>query len=80
MALIFELLGGAWPGGAVVGKLTSGNWGNLVVAIEPGILGSADAFKQRVAQLCTRVKAARPAAGVAEVLLPGERSARLAGG
>ena len=78
-ALIIELLGGAWPGGDVNNKLSSNNWGNLVLAIEPGILGSAEAFKQRVADLCRRVKSARRATGVADMWLPGERSSKLAG-
>lgn len=74
-----ELLGGAWPGGAVVDKLASKSWGQLVVAVQPGILGSAEMFQQRVTDLCQRVKDARPAPGVQEILLPGERSSRLAG-
>ena len=78
-ALIVELLGGAFAGGAVLDKDNAKSWGNLVIAIQPGIMGSAEAFKQRVTDLCARVKGARRAPGVTEVRLPGERSSQLAG-
>lgn len=79
LALLVELLGGAWPGGAVRDKLSSQDWGSLVVAIQPSILGDAAAFKQRVSELCGRIKGARKGPGVQEILLPGERSSKLAG-
>ncbi len=79
LALLVEILGGALAGGAVVGKAAARNWGSLVAAVDPAALGDAAAFSSRVSALLRRVKAARPAPGVAEIRLPGENSAELAG-
>ena len=79
LALMVEILGGALAGGAVEAKGAARNWGSLVAAIDPASLGGAAAFRARVSALLRRVKAARPAPGVAEVRLPGENSAQLAG-
>ena len=75
-----EVLAGALAGGAVEDKARSANWGNLVMAIDPGKLGnSAGRFEGRVSTLLQRVKGARKAPGVREIILPGERGTRRAG-
>lgn len=75
-----EILAGALAGGAVLDKTRSANWGNLIVAIEPGKLGgSTQDFCAKVTALLQRVKGARLAPGVEEVLLPGERGSRCEG-
>lgn len=43
-----ELLAGPLVGAAVADKLEEKNWGNLVVAIDPGLLGDVDEIKRRV--------------------------------
>jgi hypothetical protein len=74
-----EVLGGALAGGAVEDKAAARNWGSLVIALDPAALGDAAAFRRRVSALLRRVKAARKAPGVDDILLPGERSLRAAG-
>lgn len=75
-----EILAGALAGGAVQDKAQSANWGNLIMAIDPGKLGgSTQDFSAKVAALLQRLKSARLAPGVKEVLLPGERGSRCAG-
>ena len=51
----------------------SDNAGNLVMAINPEILTSKEAFAKEVSSIIKRVKAARKAEGVTEILIPGER-------
>ena len=73
-------MAGALAGGAVEDKAQSAIWGNLVMAIDPGQLGgTAQDFSAKVGELLQRVKGARKAPGVQEVLLPGERGSRCAG-
>lgn len=73
-----ELLAGPLVGAAVADKLAEKNWGNLVVALDPGLLGSADAIKAKMQVVLERVKNAEKLPGVEEILLPGERGNRLA--
>ncbi len=74
IALMVELLGGALAGGDVEDKWARGNWGNLVLAIDPEIVGPPDVFKARVAAVLARVKGATCLPGAAGPSLPGERS------
>jgi len=78
LALMVELLAGPLVGAAVVDKLEERNWGNLVVAIDPGLLGDREAIAQRVQVVLDRVKNATRLPGVSEILLPGERGDRMA--
>ncbi|GIL55171.1 hypothetical protein Vafri_10770 [Volvox africanus] len=85
LALMVELLAGPLVGAAVADKLEERNWGNLVVAIDPGLLGDKDEIKRRVQVVLDRVRGAERLPGVDEILLPGERgnrkaNARLAAG
>lgn len=79
IALMIELLAGPLVGGAVQDKLGSRNWGNLMVALDPSILGDPTTILHNVQLMLGRVKGARRGAGVQEILLPGERGNRLAG-
>jgi len=75
-----EILAGALAGGAINDKAHSANWGNLIMAIDSTKLGgSTQEFSAKVTALLERVKGARKAPGVQEVLLPGERGSRHAG-
>lgn len=51
----------------------SDNAGNLVMAIDPEVLTSREAFTKEVSSIIERVKSARKAEGVSEILIPGER-------
>jgi len=73
LALIIELLAGAFTGASVENKLASKNWGSLIIAIDPNIFGDAENFKNNAAVLCDRVKKAKRLQGVAAINLPGER-------
>lgn len=76
---MIELLAGPLVGGAVQDKLGSRNWGNLMIALDPSIMGDPAAIMHNVQLMLGRVKGARKAAGVKEIMLPGERGDRLAG-
>ncbi|KAI8467050.1 MAG: Malate/L-lactate dehydrogenase, partial [Monoraphidium minutum] len=73
LALMVELLAGPLVGAAVADKLEAKNWGNLVLAIDPDLLGDRDAIRARTQAVLDRVKAAPRLPGVDEILLPGER-------
>ena len=58
-----EILAGALAGGAVQDKVHSANWGNLIMAIDPGKLGgSTQDFSAKVTALLQRVKGAQESA------------------
>lgn len=64
---------------ACLDQAAGGNWGNLVIALDPGLLGDEGAFRRGVAAVLARTKAATPLPGVESVTLPGEQGSRLAG-
>lgn len=78
LALMVELLAGPLVGAAVADKLEEKNWGNLVVALDPSLLGDKETIKQRTQMVLDRVKGAARLPGVSEIMLPGERGDRLA--
>ena len=79
LALIGEILAGPLVGAAFCGMGDSkGNWGHLLFAIDPGILGNRDEFIRNVGDVCRKVKATRRLPDVTEIKLPGERGSLLA--
>lgn len=79
LAMIGEILAGPLVGAAFCGLGDSkGNWGHLIFAIDPGLLGDRDEFEANVARMIERVKATRRLPGVEEILVPGERGSRRA--
>lgn len=79
LALIGEILAGPFVGAAFCGMGDSkGNWGHLVFAIDPGILGDRAEFIQNVTAICRKVKSTRKLPEVTEIFLPGERGSLLA--
>lgn len=79
LGLIGEILAGPLVGAAFCGIGDSkGNWGHLVFAIDPGILGDREEFIKNVGEICHKVKSSRKLPDVAEIFLPGERGALLA--
>lgn len=59
LGLIVELLAGPLAGAAIAEKKAARNWGNLIVAVDPELLGPADEFRSRVGDVLRRVKEAR---------------------
>lgn len=54
-----------------------GDWGNLIIVIDPELLGDRETFAQRVGDLAAKVKATKRLPGVEEIILPGERGNRV---
>lgn len=75
LALMVELLAGAWTGAAMTDKHNQNNWGSLIIAIDPTILGPTETFQDRAMEMCNRVKSAKklPGSENGEIFLPGER-------
>lgn len=74
LSLMFELLAGVLPGGAVLGrevKKTAKSWGHTFIAIDASGLG--DDFASKAHSVMTAVKESGPA-----IRLPGENSAKIA--
>jgi LDH2 family malate/lactate/ureidoglycolate dehydrogenase len=86
LSLIVEVLTGPLVGAAFTGfGDAASDWGNLAIAINPGLLVDTGAFYDDVARLTGRVKASKRLPGVDEIFIPGERgdqimSAALASG
>ncbi|MHC1743471.1 MAG: Ldh family oxidoreductase [Syntrophobacteraceae bacterium] len=79
LALIVEILAGPLVGAACAGVGNpSKNWGHLVLAIDPNLLGDRDAFIDNVTTLIDKVKATAKLPGTDEIFVPGERGNRLA--
>jgi L-2-hydroxycarboxylate dehydrogenase (NAD+) len=78
LGLIGEVLAGPLVGAAFCGLGDSkGNWGHLLFAIDPELLGDREEFLQNVTRLVQKVKQTRKLPGVAEIHVPGERGTAL---
>lgn len=76
LALMNEILGGPLVGAAFCGLGDSkGNWGHLIYAIDPDLLGEREEFIKNVGEIITRIKGTKKLPGVGEIFLPGERGA-----
>lgn len=75
LALIVQIFAGALVQADSFNN-DSDNAGNLVLAIDPEILTTREQFVQEVGSIVQRVKSARKAEGVTEILVPGESSSR----
>ncbi len=74
LALVAEILAGPLVGAACAGIGNSKkNWGHLVIAIDPGLLGDRDEFTGNVAAMAAKIKSTRRLDGVDEIFVPGER-------
>ncbi len=79
LAMIVEVLTGPLVGAAFAGIGDSaGNWGNLVMVMDPDLLADKKTFQSDVSKLAQKVKTAKKLPGVEEIFLPGERGNRLA--
>lgn len=72
LALIVQVLAAALVQGDSFNS-NSDNASNLVMAINPEILTSKKAFTKEITNILKRIKSARKAVGVSEILIPGER-------
>jgi L-2-hydroxycarboxylate dehydrogenase (NAD+) len=79
LAMIIEILAGPLVGAACVGVGNPGqNWGHLVLAIDPDLLGDRQTFIKDVNTLIDQVKVTKKLPGVDEIFVPGERGNRQA--
>jgi L-2-hydroxycarboxylate dehydrogenase (NAD+) len=77
LAMMIEILAGPLVGAACAGVGdSSNNWGHLLLAIDPGLLGDRDEFISNVAKLIEAVKNRKKLPGVSEIFAPGERGNR----
>lgn len=75
LALVVQVLAGALVQADSFNS-NSDNAGDLVIAIDPEILTTKDAFTKEVTRITTRIKNAKKAQGVNEIFIPGEQSQR----
>lgn len=80
LALVVELLGGLLTG-AGTGEMRAPDgtrrlWGALMIVLDPAVFGSVTEFKRGATEYLDYVRSSRRAPGVAEILVPGERSFR----
>jgi LDH2 family malate/lactate/ureidoglycolate dehydrogenase len=74
LALVAEILAGPLVGAAFAGIGNSKkNWGHLVIAIDPDLLGDRDEFTGNVAAMAAKIKSTKRLKGVDEIFVPGER-------
>lgn len=79
LAMMVEILAGPLVGASFSGQVDSkGNWGHLIFAIDPDLLGNKDEFMANVGRVIEKVKSTKRLPGVDEILVPGERSSRMA--
>jgi len=77
LAMIIEIFGGPLVGAACAGVGDSTkNWGHLVLAVDPGLLGERGEFIEKVTTLIENVKKTGKLPGITEILVPGEKGNR----
>lgn len=77
LALMVEILAGAFVGASMGDKDLDNNWGTFILVLDPAIMGSASDFKASAMVMCNKVKNAAKLPGQDEILLPGERGDRI---
>jgi len=79
LSLLVEILTGPLVGASFAGiGDVWGNWGHLVIALDPTLFVDRGTFDDRIRQLRARIQSAKKLPGVSEVLLPGQRETELA--
>jgi L-2-hydroxycarboxylate dehydrogenase (NAD+) len=79
MLLMIDFLSGALVGadmGVAHVRKDHSVKGHLFIAMDPAMFGTADAFKRAASARIREIKESRKAPGIAEIRVPGERSAR----
>ena len=78
LGMMAEILAGPLVGAAFAGISNSKqNWGHLVFAIDPDLLGDGSEFIENVRRMIEKIKATKKLPGVEEILVPGERGTQL---
>jgi LDH2 family malate/lactate/ureidoglycolate dehydrogenase len=72
IAMVVEMMAGPLVG-AAYGQL-EGEWGSLIIAIDPELLIDALQFKNNASDLVKKIKSSRKKAGVNEIRIPGENA------
>lgn len=72
LSLMVEMLTGPLVGATFCG-IGSGDWGNLLFIMDPGLLTDREDFLTQTSQLAERVRNARKQEGIERIFLPGER-------
>ena len=75
LAVMVQIFSGILVNAAPVPE-PGANYGIFLLAISPSVFLSQELFHAGVAELCDRIKSARPAEGIGEILIPGERAFR----
>jgi len=74
LAMIVETLAGPLAGASFSGQKDSrNNWGHLLFAIDPELLGDINEFQANLKLLITKIKGSAKLPGFEEILVPGER-------
>ena len=74
LAMIVELLAGPLAGASFSGQPDSKkNWGHLLFAIDPELLGDRNEFQSNIKRLIGKIKESAKLSGVEEISIPGER-------
>jgi LDH2 family malate/lactate/ureidoglycolate dehydrogenase len=76
--MMAEILAGPLVGAAFAGIGNSKqNWGHLILAIDPNLLGDDNEFIENVGRMIEKIKATKKLSGVEKIFVPGERGAQL---
>jgi len=78
IAMVVELLGGPLVGASFcnIGSKTQ-DWGTFILAIDPGLFGSREAFKAAASELIKVARGSKPRTDSGTVILPGDKSVAL---
>jgi L-2-hydroxycarboxylate dehydrogenase (NAD+) len=74
LGMMIQLLAGPLVGAG--SDVITGNWGHLILVVDPDILGGRETFLDGVKKIVAKTKKARRLPDVEEILVPGERGAR----
>jgi LDH2 family malate/lactate/ureidoglycolate dehydrogenase len=74
LGMMIQLLAGPFVGAG--SDVITGNWGHLILVIDPQALAGSEALLGGVQKIVTKTKNARKLDGVDEILVPGERGSR----
>jgi LDH2 family malate/lactate/ureidoglycolate dehydrogenase len=79
LSMMVQILTGPLVGGSFTGiGDVANNWsGHLILAIDPDLLGGANAVKAGVTQMIEKVKATKKLPDVKEILMPSERGDKM---
>ena len=72
LALMVEILAGAFTGASMGDKELDHNWGSFILVIDPAVMGNAAEFQANAMTMCNKVKNATKLPGHENIYLPGE--------